>query len=141
MEFWRDMIQLQEDLRDVVGGFRDRRAYRKSTSEGSCELAADFEETADYYVIYADIPGMKKENIKVQLGLDNQLVVSGERVKSSERPSERFFGKFSRTFKLPEDADVENIIAAVQDGTLQVNIKKIINVAEPDEKKRDIPIV
>eukprot|EP01023_Acetabularia_acetabulum_P014333 TRINITY_DN17020_c0_g1_i1.p1 TRINITY_DN17020_c0_g1~~TRINITY_DN17020_c0_g1_i1.p1 ORF type:complete len:222 (-),score=38.66 TRINITY_DN17020_c0_g1_i1:299-964(-) len=147
IDFWTDLIDLQDELVGAMGGSRVRRRGSKTPpastrkEDGTVTLPADFQDSDEkQYVIYADIPGLTKEDIKVQLGKDNELMISGERTKLSDRPSERFFGKFSRTFILPEDADTSTITANVENGSLTITINKIIEIT-PEEQFKDIPIL
>jgi HSP20 family protein len=81
------------------------------------------------YYLEIDLPGVKKENIDISLN-DGVLVVSGERKleKKEEKPNytriESFFGRFERAFKLPPDADSDNIEAKYEDGVLKIFIPK-----------------
>eukprot|EP01025_Chloroclados_australasicus_P069662 TRINITY_DN985_c0_g3_i1.p1 TRINITY_DN985_c0_g3~~TRINITY_DN985_c0_g3_i1.p1 ORF type:complete len:229 (-),score=31.05 TRINITY_DN985_c0_g3_i1:219-905(-) len=148
IEFWKDMIDLQEDIMEAVGGYRGKRSgsgsksrQQQQASTGEAMLAADFDDSDEnQYVVYADIPGLTREDVKVQVDADNNLIISGERVRSNDKPSERFFGKFKRTFVLPQDADIQQISASVDDGVLTVTIKRIIET-KPEEGVRDIPIM
>ena len=82
------------------------------------------------YYIEVDLPGVKKEDIKVDIK-DNTLTISGERKFKEEVKEEDYYkietsiGKFSRTFSLPEDADVENIDAKSENGVLEIVIPKV----------------
>jgi HSP20 family protein len=82
------------------------------------------------YHIDVDLPGVKKEDIKVDVK-DGVLTISGERKFKNETKEEDYykietsFGKFSRTFTLPDDADIEHIEASSQDGVLEVVIPKL----------------
>ena len=82
------------------------------------------------YYIEVDLPGVKKEDIKVDIK-DNTLTISGERKFKEEVKEEDYYkietsiGKFSRTFTLPEDADVENIDAKSENGVLEIVIPKV----------------
>jgi len=82
------------------------------------------------YHIDVDLPGVKKEDIKVDIK-DGVLTISGERKFKNEIKEEDYykietsFGKFSRTFSLPEDADVENIEASSDNGVLEIVIPKL----------------
>ncbi|MGM0520122.1 MAG: Hsp20/alpha crystallin family protein [Campylobacterota bacterium] len=81
------------------------------------------------YHIDVDLPGVKKEGIKVDIS-KNILTISGERKTKDEVKEEDYhkvetsFGKFSRSFTLPENADIENIEASSTDGVLEVVIPK-----------------
>ncbi|PSC72119.1 heat shock Hsp20 [Micractinium conductrix] len=110
-------------------------------------LAVDIKDTGKSLEIVADVPGMNKEDIKVQVSPDRVLTISGER-KSEHREGseeegnlrvERSFGSFMRRFRLPEAVDVEGIKANVKDGVLRLEVPKTeaaqpkqidINVAE-----------
>lgn len=82
------------------------------------------------YYIEVDLPGVKKEDIKVDIK-DNALTISGERKFKEEIKEEDYYkietsiGKFSRTFTLPEDADIENIDAKNENGVLDIVIPKM----------------
>ena len=81
------------------------------------------------YYLEIDLPGVKKENIDISIN-DGILTISGERKfeKKEEKENytriESFFGRFERSFKLPPDADVDNIEAKYEDGVLKIFIPK-----------------
>ena len=81
------------------------------------------------YYLEIDLPGVKKEDIDISVS-DGVLVISGERKleKKEEKPNytriESFFGRFERAFKLPSDADLDNIEAKYEDGVLKIFIPK-----------------
>ena len=82
------------------------------------------------YYIEVDLPGVKKEDIKVDIK-ENALTISGERRFKEEVKEEDYYkietsiGKFTRTFTLPDDADVENIDAKNENGVLDIIIPKV----------------
>ncbi|MDD3769415.1 MAG: Hsp20/alpha crystallin family protein [Sulfuricurvum sp.] len=82
------------------------------------------------YHIDIDLPGVKKEDIKVDLK-ENVITISGERRHKEEISEKDYyrvetrFGKFSRSFTLPDDADIENIDASTDSGVLEVVIPKL----------------
>ena len=82
------------------------------------------------YHVDADLPGVKKEDIKINVK-GNMITLSGERSHKKEVKEEDYhrvessFGKFERSFTLPEGADVENITASNEDGVLEIIIPKI----------------
>ena len=90
------------------------------------------------YHLDIDLPGIKKEDIQIDLK-ENTLTVTGERNFKEETKEEDYyrvetrFGKFSRTFTLPDDADTENIDASTTDGVLEVVIPKL---AKPKNTQR-----
>jgi len=95
------------------------------------------------YHIEVDLPGVSKENINVQIE-DNSLVISGERKTNDEVKEKNYykvesnFGSFSRSFSLPEEADVENIHAESKDGVLEVIVPKLESAKVDKIKKVEI---
>ncbi|WP_373031118.1 Hsp20/alpha crystallin family protein [Sulfurovum sp.] len=94
------------------------------------------------YHVEVDLPGVKKEDIDVDVK-DNIVTISGERKTKKEVKEEDYYkvessyGKFERSFTLPENVDVENIHAESQDGVLEVVIPKLAK-AENKSKKIEI---
>jgi HSP20 family protein len=91
--------------------------------------AMDLVETDDQLVLRADLPGLTKEDVELEVK-DGVLTVSGERKAEHEEKSEgyyrveRAFGRFSRSLTVPDGIDAETITAAFEDGVLEVRIPK-----------------
>lgn len=91
------------------------------------------------YHVEVDLPGIKKEDISLQVE-DNVLLISGERKVKEEVKEENYykiesrFGSFSRSFSLPENVDVENIHAESVDGVLEIVIPKLENQVDKVKK-------
>ena len=89
----------------------------------------DICESDGTYLFKADLPGMNKEDVSVSIAED-MLTIQGERKRESEekRPHfhrvERSYGSFSRSFSLPEDADLHTVHAHCENGELTVSIAK-----------------
>ena len=91
--------------------------------------AVDVLESKDAYLIRAELPGMKREEIKVEVK-DGNLVLSGET--KSEKPAdgveyrhiERVAAKFWRSFSLPESAKSDGVEANYRDGVLEIRVPK-----------------
>ncbi|KLD98486.1 Hsp20/alpha crystallin family protein [Aliarcobacter butzleri] len=87
------------------------------------------------YHIDVDLPGVKKDDIKIDVH-DNILTIHGERNYKEETKKEDYykvetsFGKFQRQFTLPENVDVENISASSNDGVLEVVVPKLEKAVE-----------
>lgn len=91
--------------------------------------STDISEAEDHYLLSLEIPGMKKDELKIEV-IDNQVVISGER-KTEEKHerkgslySERRFGRFQRAFALPTHVDAGKIEAQYEDGVLNVYVPK-----------------
>jgi HSP20 family protein len=93
----------------------------------------------DCYEINVELPGVKSEDVDITIQ-DNSLIVSGQ--KHSEREesgrsyffSERQFGAFQRTFRLPPDFDEDNINASYDDGVLHLSVGKQKMIAQKNKK-------
>jgi HSP20 family protein len=104
----------------------------------------DIRETDTAYQIDVEVPAVAAEDLSVNVA-ERVLTVSGERKSSEERGTdegrvhrtERRYGKFVRSFQLPEDADLDNISATNRDGVLYLSIAK--RVAQ-DVKSIDVKV-
>jgi HSP20 family protein len=94
----------------------------------------DVYENENSVVLKADLPGVEKDHVEVDIK-DHLLTIKGERSDEKEvkeenyHRKERFFGKFHRSFTLPEQVDPDKITAEFKDGVLKVEIPK------PEETK------
>tara|TARA_B100000508_G_scaffold128262_1_gene113898 strand:- start:611 stop:1033 length:423 start_codon:yes stop_codon:yes gene_type:complete len=92
--------------------------------------------TDTMYCIRAEIPGMSKKDIDIELE-NNTLSISGDRKwndKDQNNYSEFSYGKFYRSFNLPEDVKENNIKASMKDGILSVQVPRLEKV-KPEVKK------
>ncbi len=91
--------------------------------------ACDIEETDSHYLVSFDVPGISKDNLKIEV-VDNMLTVSGEKrteqeqKKAAQHLIERSYGQFKRSFTLPAHVDADKVEANYQDGVLTVSIAK-----------------
>lgn len=91
--------------------------------------ALDISENDSHYTITVEIPGVRKDDVQVELR-DDMLVIQGEKKSEREekkergRHVERSYGSFSRAFTLPSDADAERLEASFKEGVLTVRIPR-----------------
>ena len=127
----RELDTLQSEfnrLFDVFSGSRpDARTHRWVP-------AMDLVESDQHLVLRADLPGMKRDDVELEIK-DNVLTISGERRSEQEQKAEGFyrveraFGAFSRSLTLPKGVEPESIAADFSDGVLEVRIPK------PEERR------
>ncbi|KAL3697058.1 hypothetical protein R1sor_011134 [Riccia sorocarpa] len=104
----------------------------------------DWVETPEAHIFKADLPGLKKEEVKIQVTEDKLLSVSGERnkeqvdEKDSYRRMERSYGKFHRQFRLPKNTKVEEISAKMENGVLTITVPKAAVEKKPEVRNVDI---
>ncbi|KAM0948351.1 putative small heat shock protein HSP20 [Dioscorea sansibarensis] len=103
----------------------------------------DWKETPEAHVFKADLPGLKKEEVKVEVEEGRVLQISGERSKEQDEKNdkwhrvERSSGKFLRRFRLPDNAKVDQVKAAMENGVLTVTVPKE-EVKKPETKSIEI---
>ncbi|MET0659294.1 MAG: Hsp20/alpha crystallin family protein [Steroidobacteraceae bacterium] len=121
-EPFREMEDMLRRFSPFVGSLR-------GASEGSWTPTADITETEQEYLVKAQLPDVKKEDIHVSVE-NGVLTLSGERRQEKETKGENdiriesFYGTFSRSFGLPENCDGQGIRAESKDGVLRVHIPK-----------------
>jgi len=89
----------------------------------------DVVENKENFVVRAELPGMKKEDVKLTLE-NNVLTLSGEKRSEDKRDEDNFhlresrYGKFERSFRLTDNIDRSNIVADYKDGVLTISLPK-----------------
>ena len=123
------------DLWDPFEGFPFNNTVANAPSSAR-ETAAvantriDWKETPEAHIFKADMPGLKKEEVKVEVEDGRVLQISGERREEKEEKNdkwhrlERSSGKFLRRFRLPENAKMDKIKATMENGELTVVVPK-----------------
>lgn len=128
----RELQTIQQEMNRLFGTFFDSQAGAGTANNGSLRRwipAMDLVEEGDRYVLRADLPGVREEDVKVELD-DNVLTVSGERRSEHEARREGYYrverasGSFSRSLVLPEGVDPQQIHARIEHGVLEVSVPK-----------------
>jgi len=108
---------------------RRRNGEQEALTVAEWSPLVDIEESEKEYLIKAEIPEMKKEDVKIAVQ-DDILSISGERKSEKEEKGkkyhrvERSYGSFLRSFTLPDDADGTKITAEYKDGVLRLHLPK-----------------
>lgn len=125
----RELDSFQSDMNRLFDGFFGRRDA-STTGYGRRWLPAmDLVETDDELVLRADLPGLGRDDIEIEVK-DNVLTVSGERQAEHEDKGEgyyrveRSFGRFSRSLDLPSGVDADGVSAEFEQGVLEIRIPK-----------------
>ena len=132
---WREMATLQNRVNHLF----NEPFFRSGTEDEELHMGAwlpavDMFDDDDRIVIKAELPGMDKKDISVDVE-NRVLTLSGERNYDSEVKEENYYrrerayGRFKRAFNLPADVDSDQIKADFKDGVLRVEIPK------PEEQK------
>ncbi|XP_073141455.1 17.3 kDa class I heat shock protein-like [Henckelia pumila] len=141
--------QFSTDIWAPFHGFPFSGSLNNSNGASAGEVSAfagariDWKETPEAHVFKADLPGLKKAEVKVEVEEGGVLQISGERSREQEEKNdkwhrvERSSGKFLRRFRLPEGAKLEEIKAAMENGVLTVTVPKQ-EVKKPEVKAIDI---
>jgi HSP20 family protein len=136
---WRPFMDLgrwERDMERMMDSFFDRRMrpwwperwLRADEMEISAPAVDLFEEKDDI-VVKAELPGIDKDNIEVNVS-DHHLTIKGEKKKEEEVKQEdyyrceRSYGSFLRTLELPTDVHADKVKASFRDGVLEVRLPK-----------------
>ena len=141
---WANLGRLT-DLRDEIDRLFEsplNELTRTSNLLSGWTPALDVIENKDNFVVKAELPGMKKEDIEVSLH-DGSLSISGERKSETKHEdaevyrAERFFGRFQRTVTLPTPVATDKVKAQYKDGVLTITLPK---TEEAKPKQIDVSV-
>jgi HSP20 family protein len=126
---FRELEHMQSRLNRLFGDTPFQRTGDDGTSFSGWSPAVDVQETDKEYLIKADLPDVKKEDVKVEL-LDGAVTIEGERQLEKEEKGKKFhkiereYGKFLRRFALPTEVDASKVQAEFKNGVLNVHLPK-----------------
>jgi HSP20 family protein len=128
-EPFRELSGFQDEMNHLFEDFFGRVPARRMFSEGFWAPLMDIEETKDEILVKAELPGMRKEEVKIQINND-VLSITGERKREEETREktyhriERAYGKFQRMIRLPTEVDANNVKATYENGVLTIRLPK-----------------
>ncbi|HEU0219690.1 MAG TPA: Hsp20/alpha crystallin family protein [Gallionella sp.] len=129
-----DPFRELEDISSRLNRLFGRSSTRAESGQEMLAMAdwtpsVDISETDSAYLIKGEIPGVKKEDVKVTIQ-DGMLTIQGERKQEKEEKGKKFhrvercYGSFMRSFRVPDDADENKVKAEFKDGMLNVTLPK-----------------
>ena len=129
-----DLFRELEEVSNRLNRFFWRPQAQAESGQEMLALAdwtpsVDISETDAAYLVKAEIPGVKKEDVKVTVQ-DGMLTIQGERRQEKEEKGKKFhrversYGCFTRSFRVPGDADENSVKAEFKDGMLNVTLNK-----------------
>lgn len=124
---FQQMLSVQDEMNRLVDSF-----FRSNVPAGAADAwfpACDVRETETDFIVRAELPGVGKDDIKLNV-INNTLVVRGEKKQETEEKKgswhhvERTYGAFERTFALPSAVSADKIKARFKDGVLEIVLPK-----------------
>lgn len=127
---FRELEDVSNRLNRIFGRVASRaEPEREMLAVADWMPSVDISETDTAYLVKAETPGVKKEDVKVTIH-DGMLTIQGERKQEKEEKGKKFhrvecsYGSFVRSFRLPDDADENSVKAEFKDGMINVTLNK-----------------
>jgi len=126
------LIRYEPLVNTLDGLFNDvfRAGYAPAQRDEPAPIRFDVRETGEAYTVAAELPGVKKEDIHVEIE-GNEVTISAETKRESEQKegdkwlrTERYFGKAARRFALPQEVDEAKAAAKFDNGVLELTLPK-----------------
>ncbi len=130
LEPFRDFGDLETEMHRLFGRPLFPATWLAPKNGGQWLPGADITEEKDRIIVKADLPGMKQEEISVEVS-DGILTIKGERKRETESKEgktyrvERSYGNFLRSFTLPASVDATKVNAAYKSGVLEIALPKL----------------
>ena len=126
--------------------FREMERFFQSHDNEERELvwrpAVDIKESDESYVIRADLPGVKAEDISIKMEKGLLTLIAERKLEKGEededkgyRRIERAYGSFQRSFWVPDNGNVEEVVASHKDGVLEITLPK-----KPEAQPKQIEV-
>jgi len=134
---FRDLLSIQDEMNRFFDDFFGHRLARVEWIEGVWNPSVDVSEDKDNVIIKAEMPGMKKDDVKISIQ-DNVLTLKGEKKQEKDanyHRIERSYGYFCRSFQLPTSVKTDTIKASYKNGVLNIILPKTEEV-----KPKEIPV-
>ncbi len=126
---FRDVVALQHRMNSLFQDFNRGQGENDPVSTAAFVPAVDIYEDEHQIVLKLEVPGMKQEDLDIQLE-NNTLTIRGERKFEKDEKEENFhrierrYGSFFRAFTVPNTVDTENVKADYEAGVLRVELAK-----------------
>ena len=133
----REMEQMQNRMERLLGNWPE---LKEPMTSAEWSPLVDITEDEKEYLVKAEVPEVKKEDLKVKVE-DGTLSITGERQSEKEEKGKKFhriersYGSFERSFTLPDDADATKVSSEFKDGVLKVHLPK-----NPNAKPKAIEV-
>lgn len=139
---WGRMLTPFSEMGDVGRGGFDEGAWQGGGQMMTWRPTCEIEEEEERYTVHAELPGVKQDDVHVRLD-DGCLIIEGERQmareekKGGRRRTERSYGHFERSFRLPQTIERDKVKAHFEDGVLSVELPKS---SKAKQERREIPL-
>ncbi len=127
---FREISSLREEVDRLFDAFFGRQAEKMLRKrEAFWVPAVDIEETENEFIVKAELPGLKKDEVKLSISEDT-LTISGERKMEKEEKGKTYhrvemnYGKFERTIRFPTEVVPDKAKASYKDGILTITVPK-----------------
>ena len=124
-----EMADLQGWFDQAFGDFFGRTPLEMASADSTWSPLVDVHETKDQFLVKAEVPGLKQEEIEVSI-VDDTLTLKGERKRETEVKEneyhriERSYGAFQRSIVLPASVDASGVKASYKEGVLEIQLPK-----------------
>lgn len=135
-----EMLSMQRDMDRLFGRLGVAGGTTRPSPAQSWIPRIDVKSTGDDMVIYAEVPGLDRDDIDIEV-TDGVLTIKGERKSETEKTEEgwlvreRSYGAFERSVVLPDGVEADKISADYREGVLEVHIPRAMEALKPKTTK------